>query len=32
MKKDILIGLAGGLCGAVVFIAIVMSLSDYFVN
>ncbi len=32
MKKDILIALADRLCRAVVFIAIVMSLSDCFVN
>jgi hypothetical protein len=32
MKKDILISLAVGLFGAAVFILLVMSLSDMFVN
>jgi len=32
MKKDILISLAVGLFGAAIFIAVVMSLPDLFLN
>jgi hypothetical protein len=32
MKKEVLVALAVGLLGSAVFIVVVISLSDYFVN